>query len=312
MSDREYSIADLGDHRVLTVDGRDHPTHYSTRVLQMLVDRKGPARAVRYLSFRRERAPLYLGPLFAWLHARGARDLAVLEVGCAFGHMTEYLADRPEVATIDTFDTDREFVEIVRAKRDELALGKVREIKLLSNDETRRLPWRDGAFDLVLAVGVVEHLPRERRAHVDEYYRVLAPGGHIAILDTPNRWFPYETHSIGLPLVQWLPSRVAYRYARLLRPAFRDVPYEEFVADGTGWRNATLKECLPSAGRRGLTDVTEDAGYGSRFFPATAGHRMRKLRPLLDAVGAAARVVGRPPWVCLPYLNLVFRKAPSA
>ena len=71
----------------------------------------------------------------------------------------------------------------------------------------------------MLAVGVVEHLPvRWRRAQVDEYYRVLAPGGHIAILDTPNRWFPLETHSVGLPLVQWLPPRLAWRYARLGRP----------------------------------------------------------------------------------------------
>ena len=43
---------------------------------------------------------------------------------------------------------------------------------------------------------------------MDEYYRLLAPGGHIAILDTPNRLFPLETHSIGLPLVQWLPPRL--------------------------------------------------------------------------------------------------------
>src|SRR5439155_898083 len=99
----------------------------------------------------------------------------------------------------------------------------------------------DGAFDLVLAVGVVEHLPvRNRRAQVDEYYRVLAPGGHIAVLDTPNRWFPLETHSVGLPLVQWLPPRLAWRYARAGRPdRYRHATFEDFVADGTGWRNAT-------------------------------------------------------------------------
>lgn len=35
-----------------------------------------------------------------------------------------------------------------------------------------------GAFDLVLVISVVEHLPaRNRRAHVDEHYGVLAPGG---------------------------------------------------------------------------------------------------------------------------------------
>src|SRR5207253_4310696 len=179
----------------------------------------------------------FLGPLFRYLRARGAHDLEVLEVGCSFGHMTEYLADQPEVARIHTFDTDAAFVALKRAKVAALGLGRVREVAHISNDATRRLPWADGAFDIVLAVGVVEHLPaRYRRAQVDEYYRVLAPGGYIAILDTPNRWFPLETHSVGLPLVQWFPPRLAYRYARVLRRrTFGATEYAEFIADGTGW-----------------------------------------------------------------------------
>src|SRR5439155_1280158 len=138
-------------------------------------------------------------------------------------------------------------------------LKTVRSVARLSNEETRRLPWADGVFDVVLAVGVVEHLPlRQRRVQVDEYYRVLAPDGHIAILDTPNRWFPLETHSVGLPLVQWLPAPIAYRYARTLRRrVFRGVPYAEFVADGTGWRNATFADC-PTDTPRGILGGARD------------------------------------------------------
>src|SRR5262249_56459133 len=132
-----------------------------------------------------------------------------------------------EVAEIHTFDTDAEFVDIVTAKREELGVRSLVEIRRLTNDETCALPWGDGVFDLVLALGVVEHLPeRTRRAQVDEYYRVLAPRGHLVILDTPNRLFPLETHSVGLPLVQWLPPPLAYRYARWGRPRrFRHVRY---------------------------------------------------------------------------------------
>jgi SAM-dependent methyltransferase len=246
------------------------------------------------------------------LRARGARSLAVLEVGCSFGHMTEYLAGQPEVATITTFDTDPAFVEIVRVKREEMRLDKVHDVRLFSNDETRRLPWPDGAFGLVLAIGVVEHLPRDRRAQVDEYYRVLAPGGHIAILDTPNRIFPFETHSIGLPLVQWLPPAQAYRYARLRR-RFRNISYDVFTAEGTGWRNATLRECLPSSGLRGLADVTEEAGYGWRLFrDTTRSARRRALLPLFAVGVGLLRAAGQSPSLCLPYFNLLFRKLPAA
>src|SRR5262245_11113573 len=264
MTDVDYTLADLGDRRVLTVDGREYSTCYSERIMRLLIARKGARRAALYLPFKETRARHFLSPLFAHLRMAGAERLSVLEVGCSFGHMTEFLAERPEVAEIVAFDTDAAFVAITRAKAEELKMAAVRDVAHLTGDATRRLPYADARFDLVLAIGVIEHLPvRTRRAQVDEYYRVLAPGGHIAVLDTPNRFFPFETHSVGLPFVQWLPPRWAYRYARIGRPGrFRDLSYAEFTADGTGWPNATLADCLPSAGLAGLEDVTEAAGYG--------------------------------------------------
>ena len=311
MSEPSFHLADLGDRRVLTVDGRAHETRYSARVVRLLVERKGARRAPLYFPFKEERARFFLDPLLRYLRGRGARDLSVLEVGASFGHMTEYLAEQPEIAEIHCFDTDPAFVDIVRAKVEEQDLRRVKDVRLFGNDETRRLPWPDARFDLVLVVGVVEHLPaRNRRAQVDEYYRVLAPGGHIAILDTPNRLFPLETHSIGLPFVQWLPPRLAYAYARLARPRkFGAVTYESFVADGTGWRNATLADCLPSGGPSRLADVTETAGYGWRFFRETARSRARRaLLPVFAGAAAALRAAGRPPSLCLPYFNLLFQK----
>ena len=311
MSEPPFHLADLGDRRVLTVDGRRYETHYSARVVRLLVERKGARRAPLYFPFKESRARLFLDPLFRYLRSRGARALSVLEVGASFGHMTEYLAEQPEIGELHCFDTDPAFVDIVRAKVEELGLAKVKDVLLLGNDETRRLPWPDARFDLVLVVGVVEHLPaRNRRAQVDEYYRVLVRGGHIAILDTPNRLFPLETHSIGLPLVQWLPPRLAYVYARLARPRkFGAVSYRTFVADGTGWRNATLGDCCPSTGPAGVLDVTEEAGYGWRFFRDTARSRARRaLLPLFAAAAGTLRAAGCPPSLCLPYLNLLFRK----
>jgi len=311
MNEPPYRLEDLGDRRVLTVDGRKYATKYSARVIRMLVERKGAARTPPYLSYKETRGRFFLDPLFAYLRARGARDLSVLEVGCSFGHITEYLAERPEVREVTTFDTDPAFAAIVRVKVEEMPLRRVREVRLFSNDETRHLPYPDGRFDLVIVLGVVEHLPVSgRREIVDEYYRVLAPGGHITILDTPNRFFPLETHSVGLPLIQWLPPRLAYAYAKALRPGrMRGESYAGFTMDGTGWRNASLGECLPSSGMRGLEDVTEQAGYGWRFFHDTARSRTRRaVLPLFSAVCAGLSRIDRPPSLALPYLNMVFRK----
>ena len=311
MAEPAYQLVDRGDRRVLSVGGKDYVTPYSERVLRMLIERKGIRRAPLYLDFREQRGRHFLGPLFGYLRRAGARELRVLEVGCSFGHMTEYLCEQPEVSEVWTFDTDPEFVAMVRAKVEDQALEKVREVAWIDGEATRRLPYRSGEFDLVIACGVVEHLPRRfRRAQVDEHYRVLSRGGHIAILDTPNRAFPVETHSVGLPLVQWLPPRLALAYARAFRPGkFRGETLEDFTADGTGWQNASLTDCLPSTGWAGLDDVTERAGYGLAFFRTTCRSRARRaLLPIFAMAGALARAAGRPESLCLPYLNLLFRK----
>jgi len=67
------------------------------------------------------------------------------------------------------------------------------------------LPFADGAFDIVHAAAVLEHVGAfERQARmVAECLRVAA---RAVYLTTPNRWFPIEFHT-QLPLVHWLPNR---------------------------------------------------------------------------------------------------------
>ena len=284
-------------------------TRYSARVLEMLIERKGIERAPLYLPFKETRGRHFLSRLVGYLDARGARALRVLEVGCSFGHNTEFLNEQALVRELHAFDVDPAFVAMTRAKVEELRLTKVRQVLLLTDDETTRLPFPDGTFDVVIAVGIVEHLPPgDRRRYVDEYYRITAPGGHVAILDTPNRAFPLETHSVGLPGIQWLPPRAAFAYARLLRAKFRGVSLEEFDRHGA-WRNASLRECLPSPGRATVRDVTEEAGYGWRFFRDTARSRTRRaVLPAFAVACAALAAMSRPPSLALPYLNIVLEK----
>jgi hypothetical protein len=139
---------------------------------------------------------------------------------------------------------------------------------------------------------------------------VLGPSGWIGIFDTPNRWFPLETHSVGLPLIQWLPPRLALGYGKAFRPGrLRGVTLEEFTAPGTGWRNASFSECLPTSGRERIEDLTEEIGYGYRFFrDTTRTWKRRAALPALALAAWAARRLRLPPSLVLPYLNLVFRK----
>ncbi len=70
------------------------------------------------------------------------------------------------------------------------------------------LPFEDDAFDLAFSNAVVEHVGGrdQQRRFVAELCRV-APRVFVS---TPNRWFPFETHTL-LPFIHWLPRPVADR-----------------------------------------------------------------------------------------------------
>jgi len=151
----------------LWIDDKIYKTHYSKKIIEKIIERKGLDRAPKYLSFKNERAH-YLQPLFNQLNMLDSsinikRKLRVLEVGCSSGHITEYLNHQESINEIHTFDIDSEFVEITKLKVKELNLDKVIKVQKLSNKTSLNLPYKDNYFDLVIVLAVVEHLPYENR-----------------------------------------------------------------------------------------------------------------------------------------------------
>jgi SAM-dependent methyltransferase len=66
------------------------------------------------------------------------------------------------------------------------------------------LPFGDGSFDVVFSNSVIEHLrtPERQRRFAAEVARV----GKRYSVQTPNRWFPLESHLLT-PWVHYLPKR---------------------------------------------------------------------------------------------------------
>lgn len=78
-------------------------------------------------------------------------------------------------------------------------------------DASVRLPFDDGAFDLVYSNSVVEHVPpRDRMGFAQELRRV----GRGLYIQTPAYSFPIEPHAL-LPFAHWLPVPIRRRYWRL-------------------------------------------------------------------------------------------------
>jgi SAM-dependent methyltransferase len=85
--------------------------------------------------------------------------------------------------------------------------------RLLWVENTSKLPYPDGAFRTVLANAVLEHIPQPRGAYIRELWRVLAPGGHLIVSETPNKYLPLDYHTTHLWGVPWLPKRLSRAYA---------------------------------------------------------------------------------------------------
>ena len=128
-------------------------------------------------------------------------DACVLEVGCGYGRNLVALATVPARLRVGC---DVSLGELRKA-RQRLAARNLVAAASLVQQPPDRLPFADGAFDLVVLWQVLEHVIGEdaKRALILECVRVLRSGGHL-LIETPNQWFPIDYHDNKLPLVHWL------------------------------------------------------------------------------------------------------------
>ena len=81
-----------------------------------------------------------------------------------------------------------------------------------------RMPFGDGAFDLVFSNAVIEHVGRRENqaTFIRECIRVSR---RYVFITTPNRYYPIELHT-ALPLIHWLPPKLFRKALMRLGKAF--------------------------------------------------------------------------------------------
>ncbi|WP_222916287.1 class I SAM-dependent methyltransferase [Natrinema sp. SYSU A 869] len=105
--------------------------------------------------------------------------MRVLDVGCGEGRHV-HAAALENVAEVVGLDLERENLKAARDDHAEyIAPESDVPVTFLSGDALR-LPFGDGAFDVVCCTEVLEHLPDYESA-IDELRRVCAPDGTLAV-----------------------------------------------------------------------------------------------------------------------------------
>lgn len=107
---------------------------------------------------------------------------ATLDIGCADGNLTgkikSYLP-KAKVFGVDMYGRSIDFAKKVHPDID------------FRVADARKLPFKNGQFDVIVAVEVLEHIPENEKA-VNEIYRCLAKNGRfIVVQDTDNRLFNF-------------------------------------------------------------------------------------------------------------------------
>ena len=115
------------------------------------------------------------------------------------------------------YDIEPSYVEGARIRARILGLTNVSchavTPSQLLNEIRRR--HGEGKVDLVLLYAVLEHCtPAECLETIRTSWDLLRPGGHLVVIETPNRFGYMDVHTTFLPFFHLLPGPIALRYYR--------------------------------------------------------------------------------------------------
>jgi SAM-dependent methyltransferase len=290
-------------------------TFYPDDLVRLILDVKGPG----YLcdEIMRDEDPDYIQAhvrltVEAHVDPREFAGQRVLDFGCGAGASTVILNQLLPQSEIVGVELSDENLRIARARA---AFHGLRRTTLLVSPAGDCLPESIGRFHAIMLSAVFEHLlPNERQTLLPMLWRLLEPGGLLFLDETPERWFPFETHTSSLPFVNYLPDRLAAPFARAFSPRVAgDATWDSMLRSGI--RGGSLSEILSllprSEGvahllapeRLGISDRVDlwYRGYAEKA-SGGRGELKRRALPLLRA----ASKIFRFPFV--PYLSVAIRK----
>lgn len=177
----------------------------------------------------------------------------ILDFGCGGGGSSVALAKLLPECQVVGVDLREDKIRLAWARARHHGLENVTFLVAPSGTE---LPVDIGHFDLIYLFAVYEHLlPAERPIIMKLVWSQLNPGGILFIDATPHRYFPVELHSTNLPLINYLPDRMAHfaarEFSRVGAKINKSRVWEDHLRGGI--RGATERQILRSIGQDGCS-----------------------------------------------------------
>ena len=147
------------------------------------------------------------------------RPLTILDVGCGTGVFAARIREALPQAKVWGVDLVAAMLAGGRS-RWRAHRGHVTPVQ----GDSERLPFSEGAFDVVTCANSFHHYPHQQRA-VEEMHRVLKPGGRLILVDGsrdgPWGWFIYDVCVAGVE------GDVLHASARRVRELFAGAGFVE-------------------------------------------------------------------------------------
>ncbi len=217
-------------------------TAYPTDLIRAILDVKG-SDLIEDIQREEDKASLewiLKTNLFSYVDPKLFENKKILDYGCGTGTSTLVLARLFPRSKIVGTDVIKKFLSIAELRKKYYSVQNCNFILTSTNSP----PSTTGNYDFIILSAVYEHLlPLEREVLLTQMWEILNPKGFIFIFDTPNRLFPIEIHTTGLPLINYLPDHIteilARRWSKKIDP---NVTWEFLLRCGI--RGSTLEEIL--------------------------------------------------------------------
>ena len=292
-------------------------TSYPLSLIQLILETKG----VDYLcdEIARDEDPEYVRrdletDLMAYFEMSDFENKRILDFGCGSGASSMILSRMFAKAEIVGIELEEALLAVARARA---AHYQYSNVKLMSSPSGTEMPAGVGKFDFVIMSAVYEHLlPDERRIIIPKVWASIRENGYLFLNTTPHRFFPIEHHTTGLPLINYLPDKLAFAVTRNFSKRIDNTePWEMLLRRGI--RGGTEHEILQilsrdSSDRASLLEPNKH-GLHDRidlWYSALNPTRFRTIKRLLKSSIKGWRLITG--MTLVPNLSLVIQKNSQA